>query len=88
MFVTSTELKNLDFRLYIAMQQRKYMIKKGRYGYANIAHSELLEILNMHTRNAKSKIQESFQNIGINFVLGIDNKWHYPKTKTIKNTEL
>ncbi len=87
-FPKMLELKNLDFRLYIAMQQRKYMIKKGRYGYANIGHNELLDILNMHTRNAKSKIQESFQNIGINFVLGTDNKWHYPKAKTIKNVEL
>ena len=87
-FTKMLELKNLDFRLYIAMQQRKYMIKKGRFGYANIGHNELLDILNMHTRNAKSKIQESFQKIGINFVLGTNNKWHYPKAKTIKNVEL
>ncbi len=87
-FPKMLELKNLDFRLYIAMQQRKYMFKNGRYAYTNIDHDELLAVLNTNPKNAKSKIKKAFQSIGIDFVLGTNNKWHYPKVKTVKNTEL
>ncbi len=83
-FKKMTSLYGLDFRLFIAMQQRKYLIRKGRYGYTNIENQELMDVLNIHSVNAKYRIAEAFQNIGINFVLGRNNKWFYPKNKIVE----
>ena len=82
-------LQGINFRLYIALQQRKYHMGKGKYGYTNIDHEELKNILNIHNVNAKSKIQDAFKEIGINFMLHPNGKWHYPKVEKIaKNDEL
>lgn len=82
-FSKMLQLQGLEFRLYIAMQQRKYMIKRGKYGYANIEHTELMNVLNIHDREAKYRISEAFQKIGINFELGSNGKWHYPVKKQV-----
>ena len=87
-FPTMLQLQGLDFRLYIAMQQRKYGRSKQKYAYTNVDHQELLQILNLHDREAKYRIAQAFQNIGLNFVLGSNDKWFYPTKKLEESHEL
>ncbi len=87
-FPKMLSLGGINFRLYIAMQQRKYLDKKTKkYKYTNVEHDELQDILNIHHKNAKYAIADAFKEIGINFILDKNNKWFYDRTqKSINST--
>lgn len=88
-FPTMLSLQGRVFTLYVAIQQYKRPLGKGKYGYTYIPHEELCNILNEHGKNAKYRIAKTFQEIGINFVLGTNGKWFYPSVKKVsKNDEL
>lgn len=86
-FPKMLSLNGRAFVLYIAVQQYKYKISEGKYGYTYIPHEELCNIMNIHGKNAKYDIAKTFKEIGINFVLHSNGKWHYPKAKIISKKD-
>lgn len=75
-FPKMLSLKGRAFRLYVSLQQKKYYNPKTkRYGYGEINHQELCDIMNLHDRRAKYQIAEAFKEIGLKFSLRPNGNW-------------